>query len=193
LHTKYCLPELGEAAEAAGERGARRDVASAGEEAAAARARKRRQRGGREAVKWASEKERETIAGECICKTSLPSARDLALGKEFFYYLKIIFAERPRSGTRQRVFYFLKNQLYRVSIGRHSAKIFLFFKKFFAECSSNTLGKVTSLPSIFIWHSAKHIFIFFSFSYQTFSNVFLHYIYLHVQFWHNYQSVCYNY
>jgi hypothetical protein len=47
----------------------------------------------------------------------------------------------------------------------------------FAECRPLTLGK-------------KIVFYFF---HQTFCGVFLQYINLHVQSWHNYQSVCYNY
>jgi hypothetical protein len=47
--------------------------------------------------------------------TSLPSARDLALGKDFFN-LKIFFAECPRPDTRQRC-------LCRVPSDKHSAKV----------------------------------------------------------------------
>jgi hypothetical protein len=50
---------------------------------------------------------------------------------------------------------------------------------FFAECLFLALGKV--------------LFYFFNFSNQTFYGVFLQYIDLHVQFWHNYQSVCYTF
>jgi hypothetical protein len=39
----------------------------------------------------------------------------------------------------------------------------------------------------------QSIFLFFSFSNQTFCGLFLHYIDLHVPFWHNYKSVCYTY
>jgi hypothetical protein len=52
-------------------------------------------------------------------------------------------------------------------------------KLFFDECLSWTLGKV--------------YFYFFSFPNQTFCGLFLHYVDLHVPFWHNYKSVCYNY
>jgi hypothetical protein len=117
-----------------------------------------------------------------ICKTSLPSARDLALGKEVF----INFAECPPGDTRQRSFYFFKKIICRVSFG-HSAKLLLCRVSFsdtrqsylFAECLSLTLGKV--------------YFYFSFFFHQTFSTMFLHYIDLHVPFWHNYQRVCYNY
>jgi hypothetical protein len=46
----------------------------------------------------------------------------------------------------------------------------------FAECHPWTLGKV-----------------FFYFTNQTFCGMFLHYVDLHVLFWHNYKSVFYNY
>jgi hypothetical protein len=52
------------------------------------------------------------------------------------------------------------------------------YKPYFAECPRMTLGKV---------------YFVFSFSNQTFCGMFLHYIDLHVPFWHNYKSVCYNY
>jgi hypothetical protein len=73
-----------------------------------------------------------------ICKTSLPSARDLALGKEVF----INFAECPPSDTRQRSFYFLKKLFAECPWDTRQSY-------FFAECLSLTLGKVTYLPSVF--------------------------------------------
>jgi hypothetical protein len=55
---------------------------------------------GAEAVKAARRKKNnEGGLYTTLCKCSLPSARDPALGKDFFN-LKIYFAERPRSGTR---------------------------------------------------------------------------------------------
>jgi hypothetical protein len=51
-------------------------------------------------------------------------------------------------------------------------------KECFAECHPRTLGKV--------------YFIFF-FSQPNFCGMFLHYVDLHVPFWHNYKSVSYNY
>ena len=53
-------------------------------------------------------------------KNSLPSAPDLALGKDLIFFK--FFAECLRSGTRQRIF-FLKKILCRVPLTRHSAKI----------------------------------------------------------------------
>ena len=49
-----------------------------------------------------------------------------------------------------------------------------------------------ALPSAIPRHSVKYIFIFFPFFNQFFWFI-LHYVDLHVQFWHNYKSVCYNY
>jgi hypothetical protein len=112
----------------------------------------------------------------------LPSARDLALGKDFFkinkYTLpsafdlalgKGFFAECLSGGTRQRLdLGFLKN-LCRVSHGRHSAK--------------------HSLPSVQAWTLSKIFFLFFYFVYQTFCGMFLHYVDLHVPFWDNYNRV----
>ena len=40
---------------------------------------------------------------------------------------------------------------------------------------------------------SKVYFHSFPFFHQTFCGVFLHYVDLHVTFWHNYQSVCYSY
>ena len=52
---------------------------------------------------------------------SLPSAPDLALGKDLNFFFKF-FTERLRSGARQRKFFIFKI-LCRVPPGRHSAKI----------------------------------------------------------------------
>jgi hypothetical protein len=52
-------------------------------------------------------------------------------------------------------------------------------KPCFAECLTWILGKI--------------YFYSFLFSNQTFCGVFLQYVGLHVQFWHNYKSVCYSY
>jgi hypothetical protein len=68
---------------------------------------------------------------------------------------------------------------------------FNFFKNFFVECPWRALDKV-SLHRVSPLTLDK-VYLFFSFSYQTFYGVFVQYIDLHVQFSHNYQSVCYNY
>jgi hypothetical protein len=97
------------------------------------------------------------------------------------------------SDEERRVYRSYVKLLCRVPTNKHSAKIALIFLKYtlssvaritlgklcFAECQSWTLGKV--------------YFNFFSFSNQTFYGMFLHYVDLNVPFWHNYQSVCYNY
>jgi hypothetical protein len=112
---------------------------------------------------------------------SLPSARDLALGKDFLKILK-----------------------YSLS----SARSLALGKVFFAEChlddtrqeSFTILCRVLSswhsvnhpLPSVICGHSANYFFIFFYFPYQTFCGMFLHYVDLHVPFWDNYNSVFYS-
>jgi hypothetical protein len=106
-----------------------------------------------------------------ICTSALPSARDLALVKDFFLILKyallsarsgalgkVAFAECPLGDTRQRLFY---NSLSSVAQGTLG-------KGYFAECHFWTLGKVH--------------FYFFYFPNQNFCGVFLHYIDLHVPF-----------
>jgi hypothetical protein len=146
---------------------------------------------------WKREMRKRKV-GRIYIITSLPSARDLALGKDFFN-LKTVFAECRRSGTRQR-------HLYRVPADKHSTKCFFIILK-------NTLPSVSirhsakqTLPSI-TWADTRHsalcrvstldtpqsIFFFFSFSSQTFCGLCLHYVDLHVPFWHNYKSVFYNY
>jgi hypothetical protein len=58
--------------------------------------------------------EREAKRGRKLSLMSLPSARDLALGK-YFFNLKIYFVECPGSGIRQR-------PLCQVSTDKHSTK-----------------------------------------------------------------------
>jgi hypothetical protein len=129
-----------------------------------------------------SERESEEEALQALCTRSLPSARDLALGKVFFNF-KIHFAECQISGTRQSC-------LCRVSPGRHSAKtLFPILQKFLCRVPNSGNSAKVSLPSVFSRHSAKCIFIFFYFVSQTFCSMFLHYVDLHVSFVDNYNRV----
>jgi hypothetical protein len=93
---------------------------------------------------------------------TLPSAPDLALGKD-------LFAECQQIGTRQSLYlgFFRKpmSSVTRLALG----------KALFTECLLLTLGKA--------------YFNFFYFSNQTFCDMFLHYVDLHVPFWDNYNSV----
>jgi hypothetical protein len=105
-----------------------------------------------------------------LCTRSLPSARDFALGKDFFNF-KTLFAECPRSGTRQ-------SSLCRVFPGQHSAKI---ISLYFAECHpvdtrQRLLCQVSSLDT------RQSTFLFFNFDNQTFCGMFLRYVDLHVPF-----------
>jgi hypothetical protein len=101
----------------------------------------------------------------------LPSARDLALGKDFFLILKYVlpsarspalgkggFAECPLTGTRQRFFLCSLPSVNQLTLG----------KAIFTECHNLTLGKV-------------HL-NFLNFGNQTFCGMFLHYVDLHVPF-----------
>jgi hypothetical protein len=103
--------------------------------------------------------------------TSLPSARDLALGKDFFKILKYALpsarsgaldkddcAECPLGDTRQIYFYNSLPSVNQLALG----------KGCFAECHFWTVSKVH--------------FYFFYFLNQNFCGVFLHYIDLHVPF-----------
>jgi hypothetical protein len=51
---------------------------------------------------------------------------------------------------------------------------------------------INNLPSVFL-DTRQIIFSLFSFFNQTFCSLLLHYVDLHVRFWHNYRSDCYNY
>jgi hypothetical protein len=97
--------------------------------------------GGRERV---TESERRGRRRKEKCRLvyfySLPSARDLALGKVFFNF-KIFFAECQIAGTWQRL-------LCRVSTDIHSAKM---CSRFFAECQPVDTRQRKSLPSVFLW------------------------------------------
>jgi hypothetical protein len=100
--------------------------------------------------------------------TSLPSARDLALGKDFFLILKYAlpsarsgalgkddFVECPLGGTRQIYFYNSLPSVNQLALG----------KGCFAKCHFLTLDKVH-----------------FYFPNQNFCSMFLQYIDLHVPF-----------
>jgi hypothetical protein len=62
---------------------------------------------------------------------------------------------------------------------------------------SSRLSKLTLGKSVFCRVSFLTLdnvyFYFFSLSHQTFCGLLLHYVDLHVRFWHNYKSVWYNY
>jgi hypothetical protein len=104
--------------------------------------------------------------------SSLPSARDLALDKDFFFKIlkyslpsarsltlgKEDFAECPLGGTRQICFHNSLSSVNQLALGKPA----------FAECHLWTLDKVH--------------FYFFYFPYQIFCGMFLHYIDLHVPF-----------
>jgi hypothetical protein len=65
-------------------------------------------------------------------------------------------------------------------------------RSFFAECPpfdtrQSKLYRVSPL------YTRQSIFLFFYFANQTFCGMFLHYVDLHVPFWHNYKSVFYIY
>jgi hypothetical protein len=98
---------------------------------------------------------------------SLPSARDLALGKDFLKILKYalpsaldpalgkgLFAECSLTDTRQRIDLGFLEILCRVSHGWHSAK--------------------ASLPSVQAWTLGKVYFYFLNFINQTFCGMFLY-------------------
>jgi hypothetical protein len=132
-----------------------------------AAASRRRRADGSERVR---EKEGERFpAGVYFC--SLPSARDLALDKDFLKILKYSlpsarsltlgkegFAEYLLGGTWQICFHNSLPSVNHLALGKPA----------FAECHLWTLGKVH--------------FYFFYFSYQIFCGMFLHYIDLHVPF-----------
>jgi hypothetical protein len=119
-------------------------------------------------------RERRKKNGRVVYFLTLPSARDLALGKDFFKILKyslpsarlltlgkVSFVECPLGGTRQIYFYNSLPSVNQLALG----------KDCFAECHFLTLGKVH--------------FYFFNFPNQNFCGMFLHYIDLHVPFWDN--------
>jgi hypothetical protein len=100
-----------------------------------------------------------------IKKYTLPNALDPTLGKD-------VFAECQLTSTRQSLpFGFWKTfaECPRLTVG----------KDYFAECHS--LG------------TRQSIFFFFSFPNQTFCGMLLHYVDIHVPFWHNYKIVFYKY
>jgi hypothetical protein len=118
----------------------------------------------------------------------LPSARDLALGKDFFLILKYVlpsarsralgkdgFAECQLTGTRQRSVLGSLPSAKGMALGKEdslpSVNRLTLGKAIFTECRHLTLGKVH--------------FYFLNFGNQTFFGMFLHYVDLHVPFWDN--------
>jgi hypothetical protein len=138
------------------------------------------------AVAWKNEMKKNEVKKKSISVYVRKLCRVPAIwhSAKIFFNLKINFAKCPESGTRQR-------SLCRVPTNKHSAKNgfrvlnkslpsvprLALGKAFFAECHPRTLS--------------KEYFLFFSI--QTFCGMFLHYVDLHVPFWHNYKSVFYNY
>jgi hypothetical protein len=128
-------------------------------------------RGWRGAVRESEMRERRRKENPQVYFSYLPSARDLALDKDFFKILKyslpsarsltlgkVSFAECPVGGTRQICFHNSLPSVNQLALG----------KGCFAECHLLTLGKVH--------------FYFFYFPNQNFCGMFLHYIDLHVPF-----------
>jgi hypothetical protein len=58
-------------------------------------------------------------------------------------------------------------------------------RSFFAECLTFDTRQ-SMLCRVSFLDTRQSIFLFFSFSNQTFCGMFLHYVDLHVSFWHNY-------
>ena len=114
-----------------------------------------------------------------LSSCSLPSARDAALGKDFFIF-KIWFAECQIGGTRQR------RPLCRVPSGGTRQRLLS------SSLPSATPGHSAkpTLPSVNHSTLGKVHLYFFCFQHQTFCGMFLNYIVLHVSFWDNYNSVC---
>jgi hypothetical protein len=119
---------------------------------AAAATRRRRSEG----VGTVSERVRKKKSLPVLCASALPSARDLALGKDFFNF-KIRFAECQIEGTWQR-------RLCRVVSGRHLAKVIL---QFFAECRPGDTRQ-RLLCRCHFWTLGKVHFYFFLFSQPKF-------------------------
>jgi hypothetical protein len=107
------------------------------------------------------EEEREMRRCRPVYFYSLPSVRDLALGKVFFNF-KIFFAECQLTDTRQICVLDSLPSVNQLTLGKESLY----------RVSSSTLGKP-----------------YFYFGNQTFCGTFLHYVDLHVPFWDNYNSV----
>jgi hypothetical protein len=86
-----------------------------------------------------------------------------------------------------------------LSRGKHSTKVALDKRPSKADRRQPlsdrgpAFDKEASLPSAKYLALGKAYFYFFNFGNQTFCGMFLHYVDLHVPFWHNYKSVSYNY
>jgi hypothetical protein len=173
-HTAAARGRRGEAATAGRRRG---EAAAAGRRrggghkgGAAARAEKK----GRERVR--EEKGERRTVGSYF--PSLPSASDLALGKDFFKIIKYSLPS-ARSAALGKDFFAECPPL------RHSAKIpyYLFAECLTASTRQSYLCRVSSLDT------RQSIFLFFDFVSQTFGGMFLHYVDLHVSFVDNYNIV----
>jgi hypothetical protein len=108
----------------------------------------------------------------------------MTLGKEIFAECQTLGEMRRTTKSRQQPSIGDGRYLCRVSRD-DTRQTYLF-----AECSLLSTRQTYILPSVFS-DTRQSIFLFFSFSHQTFCGVFLQYVDLHIQFWHNYQNVCY--
>jgi hypothetical protein len=133
--------------------------------------------------------------GLSIC--SLLSARNLVLNKDFFISKITLLSVLIRHSTKNilcRVSWIrhsVNNILYRLPLDMHSSKIILIFFKLFVECLLVDTRQSNFCRVSFF--TLDKIYIFNYFFHQTFCDVFLQYIDINVQFWHNCQSICYKY
>jgi hypothetical protein len=128
-----------------------------------------------------SEREKKEKPSDWLSSCSLPSARDAALDKDFFYFLNMVCRVPDRRHSAKAP------SLPRATQG-HSTKINLHC---FAECHPGALDKAYFVECQPV-DTRQSVFLFFCFGHQTFCGMFLHYVDLHVSFWDNYNSFCNN-
>jgi hypothetical protein len=125
--------------------------------------------------------------GKVLLSVTITFTESMTLGKDLFVECQTLDERQRSAKSRQQPSIADSRYLCRVS------KVGTRQRSYFVECRPPRHSVNYVLPSAYLGHSAKYIFIFFSFSKQTFCGLFLHYVDLHVPFWHNYKSGCYNY
>ena len=129
------------------------------------------------------------LGKDLIFFNSLPSVSDLALGKEFFLFLKY-FGECPWTALGKDLIFFIISLPSAPVDALGKEEILKKIKTFFAECLMAGTRQRHPLPSAMPRHSAK-FFCFFVFGLQFFCAVFLKHQELLVTIWGFFVAFCY--
>jgi hypothetical protein len=131
-------------------------------------------------------------SGFCRAPHSTKKSLSSAALEKVLLSVAITFTERRtlgigRHSTKCRQQPFIADGRYLCRVSGFGTRL----RTYFVECNPSDTRQ-TMLCRVPTLDTRQSIFLFFSFSNQTFYGLFLRYVDLHVQFLHNYKSVCYN-